>query len=545
MKTLNTLDIKGLFGLYNFSFNFHDKNGFVMLAAPNGYGKSTILKIIRAIFSGNAFFFDELVFKEIHATYLMGNSDKKEFTFDAVKRHISDPQVEEFDESIECVPEDIPNYLDEITEEEYLESLSEEERNKYEKEKAEEENQYPNKEALQYEVEIRFCKWVDEDHPEGLYETIKFNNREVGDIAAEVCQKIDDLELVGPWRSDNPDSLWLPCWKSKNDSREMSLSDLYYEGRKDCLEIFFKSAIKGLASFWKNHTSDIVYVDADRKIFTSANNGLQMDASGLSQMIRDVYAKLHESAEGIAKSYDHSLEHELVYRLRKLDDEAVIRSRVESLIERYAALEEHCAKYKIYPCKEEHIVLGRRIHRNDSFDVHKLPKDCDKAVYALYEIRLEYLIKELSVYEKFLDRLDTYQKYLDGMLRSVSIMLSVEGIVAYAAVHDEYFYLSKDGAYGMRVNLNRLSSGEKHLLVLIGLLLFYKFDDQHEENFLVLMDEPEISLHPAWQEALAYFCWKVKSQYNKDFVFATHSPVFVNGYSDRMIDLRDAEVKGD
>jgi len=545
MKTLNTLDIKGLFGLYNFSFNFHDKNGFVMLAAPNGYGKSTILKIIRAIFSGNAFFFDELVFEEIHATYFEEYPKGACCSFDAVKRHIDDPQAleyaEHFEESIGSVPDDV----EEISEEEYLESLSEEDRIKYEKEKAEEEDQYPNKEALQYEVEIRYCKLVDVEHPNGLYETIKFNNREVGDIAVEVCKNIKELELVGPWRAYEPDSLWLPCWKRKNDSREMSLSELFYEYRMDYQDLFLKGAIKGLTSFWRCQTSDLVYVDADRKIFTSANNGLQMDVSALSQMIRDIYAKLNKKARLVTVYYERKLERELVKRLRRMDGEEVMRARVEALIEKFTALETRCAKYGIHHYRSEDEIYGTVIPRDNSIDVHKLPENCDKAAYVVYEIRLEYLIEELSVYEKFLDRLDTYQKYLDSLLRNVSITLSVEGIVAYAANYHEYCYLAKDGAYGMRVNLNRLSSGEKHLLVLIGLLLFYKFDDQHEENFLVLMDEPEISLHPAWQEALAYFCWNVKSLYNKDFVFATHSPVFVNGYSDRMIDLRDAEVKGD
>lgn len=542
MKKLNTLDIKGLFGRYDFSINFQDKNGFVMMAAPNGYGKSTILKIIRAIFSGNVFFFDELIFEEIHATYFEDDSlAKGEFTFDVIKRHIDDPQAMEYDAQFE---DDLTDYVGEISEEEYLESLSEEERIEYEKGMKESENLYPFKEALQYEVEIRFCQYVDVEHPEGVYETVKFNNREVGDIAEDICESFEELELVGPFRAADPYSLWLPCWKRAGDSREMTLSEVFYEFGKEHQNVFFKGPFKKAQDFYfANRFSELVYVDAERKIFTSGGNGRQMDASALSQMIRDIYAELYKSAKNVYESYEYNLEKELVSRLRKLDDADVMRTRVEALIEKYTALQKHCAMYEIYPCKKEKFVHGTVIPNDGSIDVRALPKDCDKAAYVVYEIRLEYLIKELSVYEKFLDRLDAYKKYLDSLMRNVSIHLSVNGIIAYAAGTDGYVYTYKDGAFGLRVDLNRLSSGEKHLLTLIGLLLFYKLDDRGEKKFLVLMDEPEISLHPAWQEALAYFCWCVKSQYNKDFIFATHSPVFVNGYSDRMIDLRDAEVK--
>lgn len=48
---------------------------------------------------------------------------------------------------------------------------------------------------------------------------------------------------------------------------------------------------------------------------------------------------------------------------------------------------------------------------------------------------------------------------------------------------------------GLKISLDKLSSGEQHQLVLLFELLF-----EIKENSLILIDEPELSLHVAWQK---------------------------------------------
>ena len=50
-----------------------------------------------------------------------------------------------------------------------------------------------------------------------------------------------------------------------------------------------------------------------------------------------------------------------------------------------------------------------------------------------------------------------------------------------------------------------------------------------KDNSIILIDEPEISLHPAWQEIYPSLIYKI-AKYHKDckFYIATHSPLIVS-----------------
>ncbi|MDF2507561.1 MAG: ATPase [Microbacterium sp.] len=70
----------------------------------------------------------------------------------------------------------------------------------------------------------------------------------------------------------------------------------------------------------------------------------------------------------------------------------------------------------------------------------------------------------------------------------------------------------------------RLSSGEQHLVALFTLLLFAA-----KPGSLVLIDEPEISLHAAWKHAFLVDISRVASVNDLQVVLATHSAGIVNG----------------
>lgn len=74
------------------------------------------------------------------------------------------------------------------------------------------------------------------------------------------------------------------------------------------------------------------------------------------------------------------------------------------------------------------------------------------------------------------------------------------------------------------LNINEISSGEYHLLIsLIG--IFSKI----KENSLVLIDEPEISLHPNWQMQYITFLKKVFSKFAScHFILTSHSHFIVS-----------------
>lgn len=76
---------------------------------------------------------------------------------------------------------------------------------------------------------------------------------------------------------------------------------------------------------------------------------------------------------------------------------------------------------------------------------------------------------------------------------------------------------------GQETDFKNLSSGEKEVLNFIFILLALDLKDA-----CVLIDEPEIHLHPQWQNKLIKLFRKLHEERNIQFIISTHSPVFVN-----------------
>ena len=66
----------------------------------------------------------------------------------------------------------------------------------------------------------------------------------------------------------------------------------------------------------------------------------------------------------------------------------------------------------------------------------------------------------------------------------------------------------------------QLSSGEKQLLVILTTVLV-----QNHEPYVLLMDEPEISLHIEWQQQLISLIRKLNPR--SQLILSTHSPALI------------------
>jgi len=88
-----------------------------------------------------------------------------------------------------------------------------------------------------------------------------------------------------------------------------------------------------------------------------------------------------------------------------------------------------------------------------------------------------------------------------------------------------------------KIPIEKLSSGENNLIIIFYHILF-----ETEENTLVLIDEPEISLHIDWQfdfiDKLLEIQRELKEKKPLMFLIATHSPQILSDHQDRAIDLK-------
>ncbi len=87
------------------------------------------------------------------------------------------------------------------------------------------------------------------------------------------------------------------------------------------------------------------------------------------------------------------------------------------------------------------------------------------------------------------------------------------------------------------LKLTDLSSGEQHEVVLLFELLF-----KVQENSLVLLDEPEISLHVVWQKAFLKDIEDIIKLQKMDIVIATHSPFIIDERWDLTVNLEESEI---
>lgn len=91
---------------------------------------------------------------------------------------------------------------------------------------------------------------------------------------------------------------------------------------------------------------------------------------------------------------------------------------------------------------------------------------------------------------------------------------------------------------GTELPLNALSSGEQHEIVLLYDLLF-----KVKPNSLILLDEPEISLHIGWQQEFLNDLIAITQLSQFDVLIATHSPDIINDRWDLTIGLEGPESK--
>ncbi|MGF1818142.1 AAA family ATPase, partial [Vibrio splendidus] len=77
----------------------------------------------------------------------------------------------------------------------------------------------------------------------------------------------------------------------------------------------------------------------------------------------------------------------------------------------------------------------------------------------------------------------------------------------------------------LEFSFEKLSSGEQHEII-----LFYKLIFLYDNGSMVLIDEPELSLHISWQNNFINDIKEIISQKDLSVVIATHSPDLIGAH---------------
>ena len=130
--------------------------------------------------------------------------------------------------------------------------------------------------------------------------------------------------------------------------------------------------------------------------------------------------------------------------------------------------------------------------------------------------------EKYKIYENFINQLELFTNIINDKLNFKKIEISRE----------EGIFIEDTDVKGKRISLSQLSSGEKQEII-----LFYKLIFETPESSLLLIDEPEISLHIAWQKKFMDDLYKIIKFKKLNVIVATHSPQIINNHWENQIDL--------
>lgn len=226
---------------------------------------------------------------------------------------------------------------------------------------------------------------------------------------------------------------------------------------------------------------------------------VQMYSADLAQRLKDALAQNSRRSQELDRTFPGRL----------LQERPPLHVTDEQIRDRYNLQDEHrarLAQIDVLGAAHEYLPLPDR-------DL----VDWERHVLWTY---LDDTERKLDTFKDLLARLQLLQEVVNSRFRYKTLKISGE----------QGFVIVTDS--GEEIPPNRLSSGEQHELVLIYGLLF-----KVEENTLVLIDEPEISLHVGWQRKFLADLFDISKLTSLRFLIATHSPQIIHKWWERTVSL--------
>lgn len=238
-----------------------------------------------------------------------------------------------------------------------------------------------------------------------------------------------------------------------------------------------------------------------REHSTTYKNTVEEYSEHLAQQIR---IQLAESSE-LSTKLDRTYPNRLIERLKKTSDISQ-----EDLNENLSNLER----------KRE------RLHKVGLLDLKQEPslsfiREQDVKIREVLLVYIEDSRLKLDVYDELADKIELFLKIINERFLKKKLTISRDN-----------GFIFKSEITGNEIPLKSLSSGEQHILVLYYQLLF-----KLKEGTLLLMDEPEISLHLSWQKKIIDDLKEILKLNPMDVVIATHSPAVIGNKWDLTVEL--------
>lgn len=430
---LKRIIIKGLFGQFDeYDISLKDE-GITILTGPNGYGKTTILKIINAIADQNFRYLFFLPFREIT---LITNDDTLTFRLEKT----DDKKFNIYENDIEVLS------LDDVA---------------------------AGAALIEFNKVSGFDK-VSKSLEDDIKEQMKRPGMTQGKVIFSLQNIINEAFkkiIIHFYKYKDPEKIF------------PELSEVYFIREQRLIREMFLPPEESLEMY---HIQNDIAEDFTRTI--------EEYALDLKKNITSVIEESDEKSRELNSTFPG--------RLMK-QKERIIK---EKFVEQYEKLKNIQSKLHTYGLPD---ILGK--------DLPEFKEEDAKAL----TVYLNDTEQKMSIFDELVQKLDIFTDILNNRrLAFKKIRISKD---------NGFEFIAKNGEI---LSLSGLSSGEQHEVVMLYNLLF-----KVKPGTLVLIDEPEISLHVAWLKEFLNDILKIVELQKIHVMIATHSPQVINDRWDLTIDL--------
>jgi len=173
------------------------------------------------------------------------------------------------------------------------------------------------------------------------------------------------------------------------------------------------------------------------------------------------------------------------------------------------------------------------LNQDENPDIEFPRETRDESTRNLLSVYVEDVEKKLNVFSDIASKIELLKRIINKKLAYSYKEMHVSKEKGF--VFTTCYY--PDSPSGPKeLSPTDLSSGEQHELVLLYELLF-----KVKPNSLVLIDEPELSLHVGWQVEFLRDMQEITKLANVDILMATHSPDIIQDRWDLTVELKGPE----